>query len=274
MTTMTTTLPDLSQVKARQQATWSTGDYGVIGTTLTLVGETLCESVDLQAGQSALDVATGNGATALAAARRGADVTGLDYVPALLHQARERTAAERLPIRFIEGDAECLPFPDASFDTVLSTFGVMFTPDQRRAAQELVRVCRSGGKIGLASWTPESFIGQVFRVLGRYNPPPPGLYPPMAWGAEAHLDDLLGDAVEAATAVQRTFVFRYRSAEHWLDTFRTYYGPIHRAFAALPPERQEALRAELLELLERSNRSGGASLSVPSEYLEYVATRR
>jgi ubiquinone/menaquinone biosynthesis C-methylase UbiE len=272
--TTTQAQPDLIAVKSRQQATWSAGDYAVIGTTLQITGELLCEAVDLRAGQRVLDVAAGNGNATLAAARRWADVTSTDYVAALLEQGRARAAAEHLPVTFQEADAENLPFAAGSFDVVLSVFGVMFTPNQERAAQELLRVCRSGGTIGLANWTPESFIGNVFRTIGKHVPPPAGVKSPALWGTEGRLRELFGDGIADLKITPRYFVFRYRSAQHWIDVFRTYYGPVLKAFAALDVAGQAALAADLAELLERFNRGGAETLTVPSEYLEVVATKR
>jgi ubiquinone/menaquinone biosynthesis C-methylase UbiE len=271
---MITTQPhiDFTAVKSRQQATWSSGDYAVIGTTLTITGELLCEAVDLRAGQRVLDVAAGNGNATLAAARRWADVTSTDYVGALLERGRAKAAAECLSVTFQEADAEQLPFADGSFEVVLSIFGVMFTPNQEQAAQELLRVCRPGGKIGLANWTPDGFIGHVFRTIGKYVPPPAGVKPPALWGTEQRLRELFGDGIAELTTKRRMFVFRYRSAEHWLEVFRTYYGPVLKAFAALNSEGQAGLARDLTELLQRYNQ-GGETLAVPSEYLEVVATR-
>jgi ubiquinone/menaquinone biosynthesis C-methylase UbiE len=265
---------DLTAVKSRQQATWSSGDYAVIGTTLAITGELLCEAVELRPGARVLDVAAGNGNATLAAARRWAEVTSTDYVPALLERGRAKAEAEALAVAFQQADAEDLPFADRSFDVVLSVFGVMFTPNQEQAASELLRVCRSGGKIGLASWTPESFIGHVFRTIGKYNPPPAGVRSPALWGTEQRLGELFGDEVSKLRCTTRTFVFRYRSAEHWLEVFRTYYGPVLKTFAALGADDQARLAADLLALLERFNVGGADTLAVPSEYLEVVATRR
>ena len=266
--------PDLTAVKARQQGAWSSGDYAVVGTTLQIVGEELCEALDLRAGQTVLDVAAGNGNVALAAARRWCDVTATDYVPALLDRARERAAAERLAIRFQEADAEALPFPDESFDVVVSTFGVMFTPDQDRAAAELLRVCRHGGKIGLANWTPEGFIGQLFKTIGRHVPPPPGAKSPALWGTRARVAELFGPHASSVETTSRHFTFRYRSPRHWLEIFRTYYGPLLKTFAALAPPAQAALERDLMDLIAQFDRSGDGSMVVPSEYLEIVVTRR
>jgi SAM-dependent methyltransferase len=265
---------DLAVVKGRQQAAWASGDYAVVGTTLQIVGELLCEAVDLRSTDRVLDVAAGNGNATLAAARRFAEVVSTDYVGALLERGRERAQAERLPVSFQEADAEALPFADASFDVVLSSFGVMFTPNQERAASELARVCRPGGRIGLANWTPDSFIGQVFKTLGKYLPPPAGVKSPALWGTEARIAELFGRSAAAIRCVQRDFNFRYRSAAHFIEVFRTYYGPTHKAFAALDAAGQAGLAADLTALLERLNVGGAASLVVPSAYLEIVVTRK
>jgi ubiquinone/menaquinone biosynthesis C-methylase UbiE len=264
---------DLMAVKTRQQGAWSSGDYAVVGTTLQIVGEELCEALDLRSGQRVLDVAAGNGNASLAAARRWCDVTASDYVPALLERARERAGAERLNIEFREADAEALPFPDGSFDVVVSTFGVMFTPDQDRAAAELVRVCRHGGKIGLANWTPEGFIGQLFKTIGKHVPPPQGTRSPAQWGTRARIAELFEPHAVSIKSAQRNFVFRYRSPEHWLEVFKTYYGPLLKTFGALEPAAQSALARDLMALIEQFNRSGDDSMVVPSEYLEIVVTR-
>jgi SAM-dependent methyltransferase len=264
---------DLTTIKNRQQQTWASGDYAVVGSTLVLMGERLCEAVDLRAGQRVLDVATGNGNAALSAARRFGEVTGIDYVPALLERGRERAAAEGLEVTFTEGDAEDIPFPDASFDVVLSTVGCMFAPDQEKTAGEMLRVCRPGGKLGMANWTPDGFIGQMFRVSSRYSPPPPGLKPPVLWGTEERLRELFGEGVASLRAKRRSFVFRYRSFDHWLEVFRGYYGPTLKAFQSLDAERQEAYAADLRSLVARFNRSGDESMVVPSDYLEVVAVR-
>jgi SAM-dependent methyltransferase len=264
---------DLAAVKTRQQGAWSSGDYAVVGTTLQIVGEQLCEALDLRAGQSVLDVAAGNGNVSLAAARRWCKVVSSDYVPALLERGRERAAAERLDIEFQQADAEALPFSDDSFDVVVSTFGVMFTPDQGRAAAELVRVCKPGGKIGLANWTPDGFIGQLFKTIGRHLPPPAGVKSPALWGTETRISDMFGSRASSLKAERRAFVFRYRSAQHWLEVFKTYYGPLLKAFAALEPPAQAALAQDLTTLVGQFNRSGDASMVVPSDYLEIVITR-
>jgi SAM-dependent methyltransferase len=265
---------DFSALKTRQQTAWASGDYAVIGTTLQLVGELLAEACDLRCDERVLDVAAGNGNVTLAAARRGCTVTSTDYVAALLDRGAERARAERLEVTFEVADAEALPYDDASFDAVLSTFGVMFAPDQAKAASELARVCRPGGRIGLANWTPEGFIGQLFKTLGRQLPPPAGLQPPSLWGVEAHLHTLFGERAAGIAVTRRLFNFRYRSAAHFIDVFRTWYGPVNKAFAALPADKALVLEHDLTDLLNGMNRAGAASLVVPSEYLEIVVTRR
>lgn len=264
---------DYPAIKMRQQGAWSSGDYAVVGTTLQIVGEDLCEALDLRAGQRVLDVAAGNGNVSLAAARRWCDVVATDYVPALLDRARERAAADRLSIEFQEADAENLPFADQSFDVVVSTFGVMFTPDQDRAAAEMLRVCRPGGRIGLANWTPEGFIGQLFKTIGKHVPPPAGIRSPALWGTRARLDELFGSSGASVAATQRQFTFRYRSPEHWLTIFKTYYGPVLKAFAALDAEAQLALDRDLRDLIARFNRAQDGTMVVPSDYLEVVVER-
>ncbi len=263
---------DLAAIKSRQQVAWGSGDYAMIGTTLQIVGEMLCEAVDLRSNQRVLDVAAGNGNATLAAARRFADVTSTDYVGSLLERGRERAEVERLPVSFQEADAEALPFADASFDVVLSTFGVMFTPNQEQAASELVRVCRPAGKIGLANWTPESFIGQLFKIIGKYIPPTPGVKSPALWGDKAYLDTLFGSNVTIAAA-SKNFVFRYKSPKHWVEVFRGYYGPVVKAFVALDPEAREALEADIYSLLAKCNVAEDGTLVIPSEYLEVVITK-
>jgi SAM-dependent methyltransferase len=264
---------DLAAVKARQQSAWSTGNYAVVGTTLQIVGEGLCEALDLRSGARVLDVAAGNGNATLAAARRWCDVTSTDYVPSLLEAGRRRAEAEGHVVTFREADAEALPFADASFDAVVSTFGVMFTPDQARAARELARVCRPGGLIGLASWTPESFIGQLFKLIGRYVPPPAALSSPALWGTEARLAELFGASARRIRAARREFVFRYRSPMHWVEVFRTYYGPLTKAFGALDEQRQAALTRDLVALIGSRARGDDRALVLPSEYLEAVIER-
>ena len=278
MTTTTavrqTATPELAALKIRQQVAWSSGNYAVVGTTLQIVGEQLCEAMDLRAGSKVLDVAAGNGMVSLAAARRWCDVTSTDYVPALLESGRARATANGLSIKFMEADAESLPFDDASFDAVVSTFGVMFAPNQAQAASELMRVCKRGGRIGLANWTPDGFIGQVFKTLGKYLPPPAGAKSPALWGTRAALDEMFGSQAGSIKAEPRFFNFRYKSAEHFLEVFKTYYGPVLKAFAALDAAAQQDLHNDLYALIVRMNKSGDATMVVPSEYLEVVIARK
>lgn len=266
--------PDFAAIKTRQQATWSSGDYAVIGTTLQIIGESLCEALDLRANQRVLDVAAGNGNVSLAAARRFADVTASDYVPALLERAKERAFADRLPITFEVADAENLPFPDGSFDVVASSLGAMFTPDHARTASEMLRVCRSGGKIGLASWTPDGFIGELFKTIGRHVPPPAGLKSPALWGTRSHLIELFGPASADIAVQTREFTFRYRSPEHWIEVFRTKYGPVLKAFDALDAAGKASLAADLEALIARFNRATDGTMVAPALYLEAVIVKR
>jgi SAM-dependent methyltransferase len=269
-----TAAPDLAALKARQQAAWSSGNYAIVGSTLQIVGEELCEALDLKSGSKVLDVAAGNGMASLAAARRWCEVTSTDYVPALLERGRARAEAEGMAIEFREADAENLPFADSSFDSVISTFGVMFTPNQDKAAAELLRVCKPEGTIGLANWTPDGFIGQVFKTLGKYLPPPAGTKSPALWGTRGRLGEMFDAGASSVKAQPRLFNFRYRSADHFLDVFKTFYGPVLKAFAALEPAKQEQLRDDLFALIVRMNRATNGSMVVPSEYLEVIITKR
>ena len=270
----TTVATDLNALKARQQTAWASGDYAVIGTTLQIVGEQLAEACDVHCDERVLDVAAVNGNASLAAARRGGKVVSTDYVASLLERGKERALAEQLNITFQVADAEALPFEDASFDVVLSTFGVMFAPDQVKVAKELARVCRPGGRIGLANWTPEGFIGQLFKTLGRQLPPPADVQPPSRWGVESHLHTLFGSNAASIAVTPRMFNFRYRSTAHFIDTFRTWYGPVHKAFAVLPADKAAVLESDMTALLNSFNKAGEKSLVVPSEYLEIVITRK
>ena len=262
--------PDYAAIKQRQQAIWASGDFAVIGTTLQIVGETLGEAADVSAGERVLDVAAGNGNATLAAARRFAEVTAIDYVPALLEKCRQRAQAEGLHVRIEPADAENLPFADSSFDVVLSTFGAMFAPNQERTAREMLRVVRRGGRIGMANWTPEGFIGRLFKLIGSRLPPPAGVKSPALWGTESRIVELFGAHAEDIRCVRREFNFRYRSPAHWLQVFRDYYGPTHKAFAALDDGAQTELAADITALLEELNVAGERSLVVPAEYLEVV----
>ncbi len=273
--TNTQAAPDFAAVKQRQQATWASGDYAVVGTTLQIVGESLCEAMDLRAGSRVLDVAAGNGNVTLAAARRWCDVVSTDYVPALLQRGRERAQAERLQhIEFREADAEALPFDDGAFDAVVSTFGCMFAPNPRRVAAELLRVCRPGGQIGMANWTPEGYIGQLFKTICRHVPPPAGIDSPALWGTRGRLAELFENDATSIRAEPRHFVFRYRSPEHWVTVFKDTYGPMLKAFAALDAPKQQALTEDLLQLIAHFNRATDGTMVVPSEYLEIVITRQ
>ncbi len=265
---------DLNALKARQQTAWGSGNYAVIGTTLQIVGEQLAEACDVRWDQAVLDVAAGNGNATLAAARRGGRVTSTDYVASLLEHGAARASAEGLQVHFQAADAEALPFGEESFDCVLSTFGVMFAPDQTRAAAELLRVCKPGGRIGLANWTPDSLVGRMFKVLGRQLPPPAGVQPPSLWGVETQLQAWFGSGATHVQITPRVFNFRYRSAAHFVDMFRQWYGPVHKAFAALPEDKAQVLERELIELLNEMNTAGSQALVVPSAYLEAVITRR
>jgi SAM-dependent methyltransferase len=266
--------PDLAALKAKQQATWSSGDYAVVGTTLQIVGESLAEAMDLRSGQRVLDVAAGNGNATLAAARRWCDVTSTDYVDALLALGRRRADAEGLSVTFRHADAEDLPFADGAFDAVMSTFGVMFTADHDRAAAELLRVCRSGGKIGMANWTPDGFIGQMFKTIGKHVTPPPGARSPALWGTRSRLDEMFGEKAQAMAVETRIYNFRYRSPSHFLDVFRRFYGPTLKAFGALDEAGQKALAQDVSDLIARFNKAEDGTLVVPSEYLEIVVTKR
>jgi len=274
MNTVTNSVaPDYEAIKTGQQATWASGDFGHIGARLQIVGESLCEAVDLRSSDKVLDVAAGNGNASLAAARRYADVTATDYVPALLDQAKRRAEADGLPLRTQVADVENLPFADGEFDVVLSTYGVMFSPDQKRAATELLRVTKPGGRIGLANWTPEGFIGQLFRVIGRFVPPPAGLTSPAAWGDETRLVELFGPRARDIRSERKQYVFRFLSVEHWIKVFRTYYGPVLKAFSKLDEAGQRALQEALADLLGTFDRGGRRGLVVPGDYLEVVIDR-
>jgi len=264
--------PDYVAIKQKQQATWASGDYAVIGSTLQIVGESLAEAADVRAGERVLDVAAGNGNASLAAARRFAQVTSVDYVPHLLEKAEQRARAEGFDIRFQVEDAEALPFADHSFDVAMSTFGAMFAPDHAQVARELARVVRRGGRVAMANWTPEGFIGRLFRIIGGHVPPPTGVSSPALWGTEPRIVELFGASAADIRCTRRHFNFRYQSAAHWLDVFRRLYGPVYKAFGALDATGQARLGAEITALLEELNVGGSDSLVVPSEYLEVVVT--
>jgi ubiquinone/menaquinone biosynthesis C-methylase UbiE len=273
--TLEPTKPDLAAVKQRQQQTWASGDFAVVGARIVLVAEQLCDSADLHAGWHVLDVATGSGNAAIAAARLGCSAVGIDYVPALLERGRRRAAAESLDVVFMDGDAEALPFPNASFDAVTSVFGAMFAPDHRQTAAELVRVTRRGGTIALANWTPDGFIGDLFRTTGAHVPPPAGVPAPMLWGTQEYLLDLFGDAISSLDVTERNFTFRFPSAEHFVTFFRLWYGPTLKAFAALDEAGRDALESDLIQLARRHDRLDGANaIAIPASYVEAIATKR
>lgn len=259
-------------IKAKQKVAWRSGNYATVGVTLQIVGEQLAESMDLSPTAKVLDVAAGNGNATLAFARRWHDVTSTDYVDDLLASGRERANAEGLDVRFQIADAEALPFEDGAFDAVVSTYGVMFAPNQRQAASELMRVCRSGGHIGLANWTPAGFIGQMFKTLGKHVAPPPGVQSPALWGDETWLNETFKDAAAIHTA-RNTFNFRYRSPEHFIQLFKDLYGPVHKAFQALEPAGQAALGKDLTNLVHQFNVATDGSLRIPGEYLEVIITK-
>jgi len=266
--------PDLKAIKTKQQAAWSSGDYAVVGATLQIVGEELAEAMDLRAGEKVLDIAAGNGNATLAAARRWCEVTSTDYVEALLARGKQRAQADGFAVTFQKADAEALPFADKSFDAVLSTFGAMFSPDQSRTASEMLRVCKSGGRIGLANWTPDGFIGQMFKIIGKHLPPPAGMKSPALWGTWEWMEKAFRAEASDIVAEPRNFVFRYRSPQHFLDVFRQYYGPMLKAFEALDEQGRKALSADLIALIGRLNRANDGAMVVPGEYLEVVVTRR
>ena len=269
-----TAAPDYQAIKTKQNAAWSAGDYAVVGTTLQIVGENLAETLDIRSGQTVLDVAAGNGNFSLAAARCWAEVTSTDYVPSMLERGKERAAGERLEVSYQVADAEDLPFAEAVYDVVASTFGVMFTPNQDKAASELLRVCRSGGKIGLANWTPASFIGAMFKVIGGHLPLPAGVRSPALWGTRERLEEFFGAGSTDIAITEKTYAFRYRSPEHWMKVFRDYYGPMQKAFGALDEAGQEALERDLLDLVAEHNAATDGTMVVPAAYLEVVVTRK
>lgn len=272
---MTTTVqtPDYTAIKAKQNAAWASGDYAKIGVTLQIVGENLAEAMDLGPHCKVLDVAAGNGNATLAFARRGCEVTSTDYVEALLNQGRARAEAEGLAVRFQVADVEQLPFETASFDAVVSTFGVMFAPNQLQSAGEMSRVCRPGGHIGMANWTPDGFIGSLFKALGKHVAPPPGLNSPALWGSKPWISDVFAGNAQSVTINERNFVFRYGSPDEFVDFFKTYYGPVHKAFLALDPSGRTALEADLMALIDRFNTASDGSMRVPSAYAEIVITK-
>ncbi|MGD1926248.1 MAG: class I SAM-dependent methyltransferase [Paracoccaceae bacterium] len=268
------TPPNFEAIKVKQQAAWGSGDYAVVGSTLNIVGEMLAEAADINPDETVLDVAAGNGNATLAAARRSACVTSTDYVESLLEKARARTQAEQMDVNFQQADVERLPFADNSFDAVISTFGCMFAPDQHRTAQEMIRVVKSGGRVAMANWTPDSFIGELFKVIGRHVPPPKGVQSPGLWGDRAHLEHLFGAEASRVSITRRVYNFRYRSVAEWLEVFRTFYGPTHKAFLALDSDGQHAMAQDMSNLAERFNVRTDGRMVVPGDYAEVVITKR
>jgi ubiquinone/menaquinone biosynthesis C-methylase UbiE len=274
MTQTIDTTPDLQAIKQRQQQAWASGDFAVVATRIVLASEQLVDTADLHAGWRVLDVATGSGNAAIAAARLGCTAVGIDYVPSLLESGRRRAGVEGLDVELLEGDAEAIPFADDSFDAVTSVFGSMFAPNHDQAASELLRVTRPGGTIALVSWSPDGFIGDLFRTTAAHVPPPAGLRSPMLWGTESHLRELFGDGIASLEVAERTFTWRFESAEEFVSYFRTWYGPTLKAFAALEGDAQEALERDLVQLVRESNRLCADAVAVPSTYLEAVAITR
>jgi ubiquinone/menaquinone biosynthesis C-methylase UbiE len=265
---------DLSAVRKAQQQTWSEGDFAMVAGLVMMVSEELAEALAIVPGERVLDVACGSGNAALAAARRSwGGVVGVDFVPALLERGRERAAADRLDVEFVEGDAAELPFGDGEFDVVTSVFGAMFAPEHDRAAAELLRVCKPGGRIGMANWTPDGDVGKMFMTLAKHAPPPPGVQSPLAWGTEDHLREVFGDGISDLRLERRVSRQTYRSPEHWLDFFRTYFGPTKMAFERVGAEGEEALAADMVAFLEQSNLAGERALVMEPEYLQVIATR-
>ncbi|HXY17385.1 MAG TPA: class I SAM-dependent methyltransferase [Gaiellaceae bacterium] len=273
MTTTETSAIALDQLKERQQKMWASGDFHAVATLIQPVADALADAADLQAGWRVLDVATGSGNAALAAARCGCDVVGIDYVPALLERGRWRAEAEGLAIELLEGDAEAIPFPDASFDAVLSVYGSMFAPNHGLAASELARVCRPGGFIGLATWSPDGFIGEMLQVVAAHVPPPSGAPSPIRWGSESYLRELFGDQIDALICEERTFTWRFRSAEAYVEFFRTFYGPTLKAFEAAGTAGSDVLFGDLVDLVHRHARTSSGAVAIPATYLETVAVR-
>jgi ubiquinone/menaquinone biosynthesis C-methylase UbiE len=265
---------DLQAVGQMQQKTWSEGDFAMVAGIVMMVAEELAEALNLMPGERVLDVACGSGNGAIAAARRTwGNVVGVDFVPALLERGRERAAAERLEIEFVEGDATALPVEDADFDVVMSTFGAMFAADQEKAAAEILRACKPGGRIGMANWVPDGGVGQMFMTIAKHAPPPPGVQSPLRWGTEDGLRELFGDGVSELRVERRKARQAFRSVDHFLEFFRTYFGPTKVAYERVGPEGEEALTSDFRAYLEQNNVAGDRALVLEPEYLQVVATR-
>lgn len=266
-------MPTLEEIKSKQQVTWSSGDYSKIAWVTNPLADILCDAVDLIPGSRVLDVATGTGHVALAAARRFCDVTAVDYVPALLEHGRRRAAAENLSVDFREGDAEALEFADGSFDYVLSTIGAMFAPNQPKTASELARACKPGGTIGMINWRPEGFLGELFRTIGKFVPPPPELKPAALWGNPDHVRSLFGDAVSSIEFTEGSIPFRWLSADHYVDFFLEHYGPTLKAFESLPEDQRQAFRDGVTNSGTSFGRTVGDALIFDAEFLIVRATK-
>lgn len=266
---------DLGAVRQAQQKTWSEGDFAMVAGIVEMVAEELVEAMDIVPDERVLDVACGSGNGALAAARRAwGSTVGVDFVPSLLERGRERAAAERLEVEFVEGDAAELPFGDGEFDVVISIFGAMFAPEHERTAAELLRTCKPGGRIGMANWVPDGGVGKMFMTIAKHAPPPPGVSSPLLWGTEDHLRELLGDGVSELQVERRRSRQTFRSPNHFLEFFRTYFGPTKVAYERVGPDGEEALTADMKAYLEEYNKAGDRdALVLEPEYLQVVATR-
>lgn len=266
--------PDFSAVTQVQQGIWSKGDFSVIANLVYFPSERLAETLRILPGEHVLDVASGSGNAAIAAARRSwGNVISSDYVPALLERGRERAAAERLGVEFVEADAQDLPFDDASFDVVTSIFGAMFAPDQQRTADELLRVVKPGGRIGMGNWTPDGAVGEMFGTISKHAPPPPGVPSPLLWGTEEHVRELFGERISDLRTERRVSRQGFLSADHYIETFRRYFGPTETAYERVGSEGEQALTEDLRAMLEEANTGGERAMVLEAEYLELVATR-
>jgi ubiquinone/menaquinone biosynthesis C-methylase UbiE len=266
--------PDFAAVTEAQQQTWSKGDFSVVANIVYHVSEDLAEALELIPGERVLDVACGSGNGAIAAARRTLEGTvGADYVPALLERGRERAAAERLEVEFVEADAQDLPFEDGEFDVAMSIFGAMFAPDQEKAAAELLRVVKSGGRIGMGNWTPQGAVGTMFKTISKHAPPPPGVESPLRWGTEERLRELFGDGISDLRIESRLSRQPFRSPDHYIEFFRTYFGPTQMAYERVGADGEQALTDDLRAFLEAANTAGDRAMVLEAEYLRVVATR-
>ena len=268
-----TEMPNYEAIKEKQNAAWGSGNYALIGSTLQLTGEELAERMNLPAGSKVLDVAAGNGNATMAFARRWAEVTSTDYVDTLLNFGKQRAEAEGFDVKYLIADAENLQVDYGDYDAVVSTFGVMFAPNQAKAASELIRACKSGGKIGMANWTPDGFIGQLFKVIGKHVAPPKGVKSPALWGTGDWLGDHFGDSAKSIEIIEKQFKFKYPSPEFFVDFFRKYYGPVHKACLALDEQGQINLENDILAIIDDLNVAEDGTMCVPSDYLEVIVTK-